>query len=222
MSRMQKLQPKMKELQDLYADDKAKLNEEMMLLYKQNNVNPLSGCMPLLLQLPIMILLFRVLMRYQVADTVFFGVPLERTVLQSIAAAVGMATDVQLGVMVVLKGILANPSGLGNVSLFLPGVLLIVFISILTWLQQKLSSSASNPQMAYMNTFMPIFMGFICLSLPGGVLVYWGTSSVAGIVQQHFVTRHTNKVLEKEEAEREVLKSNLHKNKPAGQSKISE
>ena len=211
MGKMQKIQPRMKVIQEKYANDKVKMNEEMMRLYKENNVNPLSGCLPLLVQLPIMILLFQVLMRYQVANTVFFGIPLEKTVLGTLAEAVGIASTVQVGIVTVLTGILANPLGLANMPLYLPGVLLIVFISFLTWFQQQLSSAGSNPQMAMMNTIMPFFMGFICLSLPGGVLIYWGTSSLAGIAQQWLVVRKVKHEME--------IKPVLHRNKPVDHDK---
>lgn len=211
MGKMQKIQPRMKVIQEKYANDKTKMNEEMMRLYKEHNVNPLSGCLPLLFQLPIMILLFQVLMRYQVANTIFFGIPLEKTVLGTLAEAVGIASTAQVGIVTVLTGILGNPLGLSNISLYLPGVILIVFICFLTWFQQQLSSAGSNPQMAMMNTFMPFFMGFICLSLPGGVLIYWGTSSLAGIAQQWLVVRKV-----KQESE---IKPVLHRNKPVDHDK---
>lgn len=214
MAKMQKIQPRMKVVQEKYANDKAKLNEEMMRLYKENDVNPLSGCLPLLLQIPIMILLFQVLMRYQVANTIFFGIHLEKTVLATLAEAVGLVGTEQVGVVSVLTGILKNPAGLADVTLYLPGVVLIGLISFLTWFQQQMSSAGNNPQMAMMNTFMPIFMAFICLSLPGGVLIYWGTSSLAGIAQQWLVVRKA-----KQEAE---VKPVLHRNKPADQDRAGD
>ena len=209
MASMQKIQPRLKVIQEKYANDKQKLNEEMMRLYRENNVNPLAGCFPLLIQLPIMILLFRVLMEYNVADQVFWGIPLERSVLYCFGQALDILPGedgVPLGIGAVLKGIASNPAGLLNIKYYLPSTIFTIFISFLTWYQQKISGAGNNPQMATMNVIMPFFMAFICLSLPGGVLLYWGTSSLIGIAQQVFVVRRAKK-----EAEEKPV---LYRNKP--------
>lgn len=205
MQRMQKLQPRMKVLQEKYGNDKAKLNEETMKLYKENKVNPAAGCLPLLVQLPILILLFRALMNYDFGSISFLGVELMGSVLSTLAHAVGMAPDASIGVVSVLSAVAANPAGLANVSVYGGNFVLLVIISFLTWFQQQLTSSG-NPQMAMMNWFMPVFLAFICLSLPGGVLLYWGVSSLAGVVQQWFLHRKTE--LEMKE------KPSLFRNKP--------
>jgi YidC/Oxa1 family membrane protein insertase len=209
MARMQKLQPRMKMLQEKYADNKEKLNEEMMRLYKDNNVNPMAGCLPLLVQLPIMIVLFQVLMRYEVAaNAAFLGVQLEHSVFYGLAAAmnVTMTDGAAAGIGDVFRGITSNPAGLVNFGMYLPGLILTGAICFLTWFQQKMSGAADNPQMATMNIIMPIFMAFMCLGLPGGVVVYWGTSSLIGIVQQWVISKRTKIELDK--------KPVLYKNKP--------
>ena len=208
MAAMQKIQPRLKVIQEKYANDKQKLNEEMMRLYRENSVNPLAGCFPLLIQLPIMILLFQVLMQYNVADQVFLGIQLEKSVLHGFGQALSILPEdgTQLGIFAVLNGIMSNPSGLANAGYYLPSTLFTIFICFLTWYQQKISGAGNNPQMATMNVIMPFFMGFICLSLPGGVLLYWGTSSLIGIAQQLFVVQRAKK-----EASTKPV---LHKNKP--------
>jgi YidC/Oxa1 family membrane protein insertase len=211
MARMQKIQPRMKILQEKYADDKAKLNEEMMRLYRENNVNPMAGCLPLLVQLPIMIVLFQVLMNYEVAaNAAFLGVRLEHSVFQGIASAtnVALAEGARAGITDVLRGVAANPAGLANIGLYVPGLVLTALICFMTWFQQKMTGATDNPQMATMNVVMPIFMAFMCLGLPGGVVVYWGTSSLIGIVQQWVIAKRTKQELEK--------KPVLYKNKPIG------
>lgn len=207
MQQMQKIQPRLKVLQEKYANDKEKLNQETMRLYKENKVNPAAGCLPLLVQLPILILLFNVLRTYDFAGTSFLGVMLGSSTNAGLAQAVGVAADPtgNYGVMSVLTGILKNPSGLSNAGLYLGNLILLICISFLTWAQQKLSSG-NNPQMAMMGTIMPFFMGFICLSMPGGVMLYWGLSSLIGVVQQYFVMIKTKQELQ--------VKPSLHKNKP--------
>lgn len=207
MQHMQKIQPRLKVLQEKYANDKEKLNQETMRLYKENKVNPAAGCLPLLVQLPILILLFNVLRTYDFAGTSFIGIILGSSTTAGLAQAVGVAADPtgNYGVMSVLTGILKNPAGLSNVGFYLGNLVLLISISFLTWAQQKLSSG-SNPQMAMMNTIMPFFMAFICLSMPGGVMLYWGLSSLMGVVQQYFVMSKTKQELQ--------VKPALHKNKP--------
>ncbi len=207
MQQMQKIQPRLKVLQEKYANDKEKLNQETMRLYKENKVNPAAGCLPLLVQLPILILLFNVLRTYDFAGTSFMGIILGSSTTAGLAQAVGVAADPSgnYGVMSVLTGILKNPAGLSNAGLYIGNLILLISISFLTWAQQKLSSG-TNPQMAMMNTIMPFFMAFICLSMPGGVMLYWGLSSLIGVVQQYFVMSKTKQELQ--------VKPVLHKNKP--------
>jgi len=203
MQRMQKIQPRLKVLQEKYGDDKAKLNEEMMRLYKENGVNPAAGCLPLLLQLPIFILLYQSLFKYNFKDVYFFGVSLDKSALSTVAAALGLPGN--SGLLGVLTGLLTAPAGLANVGLYGANVVLLVLVGFLTWFQQKLSAG-NNPQMAFMNWFMPLFMTFICLTLPGGVMLYWGASSLISVAQQKWV-------LAKAEQEMKV-KPVLHEKRP--------
>jgi YidC/Oxa1 family membrane protein insertase len=156
-----------------------------------------------------MIVLFQVLMNYEVAaNATFLGVRLEHSVFQGLAMAtnVTLQEGVRAGITNVLSGIAANPAGLANVGLYLPGLILTVLISGLTWFQQKMTGASDNPQMATMNIIMPFFMAYICLGIPGGVVVYWGASSLIGIIQQWVISKRTKIELEK--------KPILYKNKP--------
>ncbi|NLL36403.1 MAG: membrane protein insertase YidC [Fretibacterium sp.] len=203
MQRMQKLQPMLKVLQEKYQDDKETLNREVMALYKENKVNPASGCLPLLIQLPIFILLYGVLSRHGFAGATFFWVQLDGSVLTTIAKAINLVNEAgvplpkeQLGFVVVVFSAMTNPKMLfANLGVWLPNTILLLIIAFLTWYQQRVSSSG-NPQMSMMNWFMPLFLTFICLSLPGGVLLYWGVSSLMGVVHQLHVLRRTNKEMQ--------------------------
>ena len=207
MQQMQKIQPRLKVLQEKYANVIENLNQETMRLNMENKVNPAAGCLPLLVQLPILILLFNVLRTYDFAGTSFLGIILGSSTTAGLAQAVGVAADPtgNYGVMSVLTGILKNPAGLSDAGLYIGNLILLLGISFLTCAQQKLSSG-TNPQMAMMNTIMPFFMAFICLSMPGGVMLYWGLSSLMGVVQQYFVMSKTKQELQ--------VKPALHKNKP--------
>ncbi|GHV34717.1 protein translocase component YidC [Synergistales bacterium] len=199
MQRMQKLQPRMKVLQEKYKDDKESMNREVMALYKENNVNPMSGCLPLLVQLPIFILLYNVLSRYGFPGATFLAVQLDGSVLTTIADAIHLVNEAgqtipkeELGIVMIILSAASNPSLLfANILVWLPNTVLLIIIAFLTWYQQHLTSSG-NPQMAMMGWFMPLFLTFICLSLPGGVLLYWGVSSLMGVVQQLRTVRKAN------------------------------
>lgn len=216
MAQMQKIQPRLKVIQEKFANDKERLQREMMQLYKEHNVNPLAGCFPLLVQIPIMIMLFQVLMSVQVGSDTFLGLALEKSVQVSLAEALSLPlVDGKIGIWAVLQGIMTNPAGLVHVEYYLVSLLFTIFICFLTWFQQKMSGAANNPQMATMNVVMPAMMGVICLSLPGGVLLYWGTSSLIGIAQQWIVMKRTKIEISAKPA--------LHKNKPiVGKSVVLE
>ena len=203
MQKMQKLQPQLKVLQDKYGDDKDALNRETMALYKDNKVNPASGCLPLIIQLPIFILLYGVL--YDLTKTeaftnvTFLGVNLGGSVLTTVADALNLVDEAgvripneQLGFVMVFLSSFTNLSLLfSNIGMWIFNFVLLILIAWLTWYQQHISS-AGNPQMAMMNWFMPLFLTFICFGLPGGVLLYWGVSSLMGIVHQLRVSKKTS------------------------------
>ena len=203
MQKMQKLQPQLKVLQDKYGDDKEALNRETMALYKDNKVNPASGCLPLIIQLPIFILLYGVL--YDLTKTeaftnvTFLGVNLGGSVLTTVADALNLVDEAgvripneQLGFIMVFLSSFTNLSLLfSNIGMWIFNFILLILIAWLTWYQQHIST-AGNPQMAMMNWFMPLFLTFICFGLPGGVLLYWGVSSLMGIVHQLRVSKKTS------------------------------
>ena len=228
MQKMQRLQPKMKILQEKFKDDREALSDATMQLYKENNINPVAGCLPLLVQLPILILLFQALntlVSTEGFSATFLGVDLGESVYTAVVAACNATTaglseevirglailhslpPIKIGMFNVGYAIIENPAGLLNFGFYAANLILLLTIGFLTWYQQKLTSSG-NPQMAAMNIMMPIVFTWICLSFPGGVLLYWGASSLIGVAQQV----HTSKRTKKEMAEKPVL----YKDKPMG------
>ena len=231
MQKMQKLQPMMKVLQDKYGDDKETLNREMMALYKEHKVSPAAGCLPLLIQLPIFILLYGVIIdQTKAVDFVGstfpaflgqYGVPLDGSVLTRVSEALQLVNEEgvripneQLGVVMVFFSSLTNlPLLFSNIGMWLPNLLLLIFIAFLTWYQSHISS-AGNPQMVMMSWMMPLLLTFICFGLPGGVLLYWGVSSLMGIVHQVRVMRKTNVEMQQKPALYQE-KPNRDKGRPA-------
>lgn len=203
MQKMQKLQPMLKVLQDKYGDDKETLNREMMALYKEHKVSPAAGCLPLLIQLPVFILLYGVLYDLtktaEFQDVTFLGVNLGGSVLSTVAGALNLVDEAgvpipteQLGFIMVLFSSFTNlPLLFSHMGMWVPNLILLLVIAFLTWYQQHISTNG-NPQMAMMSWFMPLFLTFICFGLPGGVLLYWGISSLMGVVHQVRVMRKTS------------------------------
>lgn len=163
MKEMQKLQPKIKELQEKHKKDPAKLQKEMISMYKEHNVNPLGGCFPLLVQLPFLIALF-----YTLMDKEF------KTLL--IASGKG-------GTFLWIKNL-----AVADKTYVLP-----ILIAVTTYLSQrtmqKPADSAQNNMMSMMNTMMPILMFFISLNLYAGVLIYWVVSQGLTALQQYYIAK---------------------------------
>ena len=228
MQKMQRLQPQVKILQEKFKDDKEALSRETMQLYKDNKVNPMSGCLPLLIQLPIFILLYRVLSNLVSTEgfyATFLGIDLGGSVYSTVVEACAATTEglsenviadliflkgmssTELGIRNVGYAVLNNPAGLINIGYYFANSLLLLANGALMWLQQKFTSSG-NPQMAAMSIMMPILITFICLSLPGGVLLYWGVSSLLAVVQQVYTSKRTKFEMKD--------KPTLYKDKPMG------
>lgn len=148
MANMAKIQPKMKELQEKYKNDKPRLNQELAELYKRENINPLAGCLPLLLQMPILIAIFYGIREYQYIGTPSF------LWINSLADA-----D--------------------------PTYVLPVVSALTTYVQSKQTiADPNNPQNKIMLYFMPLFIGYISLTFPAGLVLYWVVTNIMQIGQQ--------------------------------------
>lgn len=162
MKDMQRVQPKIKALQEKYKNDKEKLGQETLKLYKEHKVNPFSSCLPLLLQLPVFFSLFTVLRTYPALQNQGFWV------IQNLSYAPS-----KFGI----NGLTAQ---LGQAF---PYYILIALIAATTYFSQK--QTTTDPAQARMMAFMPVLIGVISYTLPAGVLLYWITFNAAMIVQQY-------------------------------------
>jgi YidC/Oxa1 family membrane protein insertase len=181
---MQKLQPKMKELQAKYKDNPEKLQEEMSKFYKENKVNPLGGCLPMFLQMPIFIALFQVLRelptRISGAGPISF---------------LGIIPDLSV-TMKTLWGEFSSAGTLASHWLeLLPYAILVLLGGVSIILPQLLqkNDSASAGTMRMMSIGMGAMMLYLGWVSPAGVLLYWITSSVFGAAQQIIVQRQVYK-----------------------------
>jgi len=169
MNDMRKLQPLMTELREKYKDDKQRMNQEVMGLYKTYKVNPMSGCLPMLVQMPIFFALYRML--YQAIELRH-------------APFMGWIVD------------LSAPDRLFDFDVAIPfmqapyGVpVLTIIMGATMFLQQKMSPSTGDPTQAKMMMLMPIFMTFIFINFPAGLVLYWLVNNVLSIGQQYYIQK---------------------------------
>lgn len=197
MIAMQKIQPEIRKIQEKYKDDKEKLSQEMMKFYKENKINPLGGCLPLLLQLPIFFALFTVLRKYLLTPpaliigntfSIFKGVDVFGGVSYAALPATKSAGFLWMGN-------LADTTRIAD-----PYFVLIILLAASTWYSQK--QVMTDPRQKNMMIIMPVFTAFIGFSLPAGVVLYWLTTNVLQILQQFGMEYYDRKFKKKEEKPR--------------------
>ncbi|MHB1346321.1 MAG: YidC/Oxa1 family membrane protein insertase [Candidatus Humimicrobiaceae bacterium] len=181
MARMQMLQPELKEIQKQYKDDQQRMQQEVMAFYKKNNVNPLAGCLPLLLQMPIFFALFQLLRD--------LGVKVLGAGSQTIYKFLWMD--------------LRTPDP------FYILVILMVVTMIFTSKMTQTDMTKSGPSQALMTYLLPVVFGFISIRLQSGILIYWVTTNIWSIGQQYFVNKvvmkEKGKAIQKKQSAEQIL-----------------
>jgi YidC/Oxa1 family membrane protein insertase len=196
MMMLQQLQPEMKKLQAQYKDDRQKLNEEMMKFYKENKINPLGGCLPLLIQLPVFFVLYRVLsgLTRTGPDGTFDPDYLDPST--ALYQALDQATEMRsFGMDLSESAAQAMGDGFGHA---IPYLLLVLGVAATSYIQQKQVSgrnlaAQTNPQQQMLLRIMPAFFAFISLSLPAALVVYFFVSNVYRVGQQALITHAIHK-----------------------------
>ena len=189
MKKMQELSPKLQELQQKYGKDPQTLQRKQMELYKEANYSPFSGCLPLLIQFPIIIAFFYVIrdpVRYVFRDQVLFD---------TIYRSVVWINDFGFTVNLAFDCGLVNGLSMGGMSLPFLGYafpILAVISGVTTYLTTKLTAQPSlNEQQAStqrtMNTMMPIMIFVFSIQFPAGLALYWVVSNLFQLVQQLIV-----------------------------------
>jgi YidC/Oxa1 family membrane protein insertase len=174
---MQELQPQLKELQKKYKDDKEKLAQAQMDLYKQAGVNPLGGCLPMLIQMPIWIGLYQALFNLAKLGTLqegFFWIP-------------SLAEPKDLSWIWPLP---TTP----DKWLYAAALLVLPILTVISQVivQKMMTPANADPQQSAMNQsmmIMPFMFGFFSLQVPQGLVLYWVTSNIFALIQQLFVNR---------------------------------
>ena len=171
---MKALQPEMVRLKELHKDDKMKLQQEMMALYKKEKVNPMSGCLPILVQIPVFFALYKVLfVTIEMRQMPFYGwiQDLSERDPTSVFNLFGLLPyDVPSFLMIG-----AWPIAMG-VSMFI---------------QQKLNPAPTDPMQAKIFMFFPLFLTVILAPFPSGLVIYWTVNNILTMAQQVFIMKRT-------------------------------
>ena len=175
MSRLKKLQPKMVDIRERYKDDRQRQNQAMMELYKKEGANPMSGCFPILIQIPVFFALYKVLfVTIEMRHAPFFGW------IQDLSA------PDPLGILTVF----------GLVPWDVPQVLMIanigiwpIIMGLTMFLQQKLNPQPADPMQAKIFMVLPIVFTFLLGGFPAGLVIYWAWNNTLSIAQQWLIMR---------------------------------
>jgi len=182
MLAMQRLQPEIKKLQAKHKGDRQKLNEEMMKLYQENKVNPLGGCLPLVVQFPVFIALFHVLR--STAATVPTGSSLYKAIIAAEPAGLTF-----LGMDLSLKA----TDNHGDLLSALPYYVLVAAVFLTGFLQSRQSQrntpAGANAQMQMITKVLPIAFGAFSLFFPAGLVLYFLVSNLWRLGQQELIMR---------------------------------
>ena len=174
MAKMKALQPEMVRLKELYKDDKMKLQQEMMALYKKEKVNPMSGCLPILVQIPVFFALYKVLfVTIEMRQMPFYG----------------WIEDLSE----------RDPTSIFNLFGLLPydvpSFLVIgawpVAMGVSMWIQQKLNPAPTDAMQAKIFMFFPLFLTVILAPFPSGLVIYWTVNNILTMAQQVFIMKRT-------------------------------
>ena len=154
MQGMQKIQPKVQEVQNKFKDDRERLNKELMNLYREHKVNPVGGCLPMLLQMPVFVALFNILY---------------------------MTVDLRQAPFMLWISDMSVPD---------PFYVLPILMGVSMVVQQKIMPTTMDPTQAKMMLMLPVFLTFLFLTFPAGLVLYWITNNALTIAQQFITDRY--------------------------------
>ncbi len=177
MAKMRKLQPEQVKLKERFGDDKQRMNQEMMALYKKEGANPLAGCLPVVVQIPVFFALYKVMfVTIEMRHAPFFGW------IQDLSASDPTSILNAFGLM---------PWGVPALGALEPLNLGVwpIAMGITMFLQQRLNPQPPDPVQAKIFLFMPIIFTFLLAQFPAGLVIYWTWNNMLSIAQQYVIMR---------------------------------
>jgi len=175
MAKMKKLQPDMQRLKETYPNDRQKMQQELMALYKREGANPVAGCLPILVQIPIFFSLYKVLfVTIEMYHAPFYGWIHD------------LSAPDPLGLMT-LFGII--PWNVPPILSIIDIGILPIFMGFTMWLQQKLNPAPADPTQARIFALLPFVFTFVLAGFAAGLVLYWSVNNILSIAQQWFIQR---------------------------------
>ncbi|HKD21966.1 MAG TPA: membrane protein insertase YidC [Rhizomicrobium sp.] len=179
MSKMKKVQPEMERIKQRYKDDQAQQQQEIMALYKREKINPVSGCLPMLIQIPVFFSLYKVLLgTIEMRQAPFFGWIHD-------LSAPDPTSWINLFGLLPFNPHIVLPTALAFLSVGVWPILM----GVTQWLQTKLNPPAADPVQQRMFTFMPIMFTFLLASFSSGLVIYYAWNNLLSIAQQWVMMR---------------------------------
>jgi YidC/Oxa1 family membrane protein insertase len=179
MAKMRILTPKLQSLRERFGDDRMKLNQEMMALYKAEKVNPAAGCLPVLLQIPVFFALYKVLfVTIEMRHAPFFGW------IADLSAPDPTSIFNIFGLL---------PFSVDFLPPFLQLGLWPIFMGISMFLQMRLNPTPPDPIQAKVFQWMPLFFTFLLATFPAGLVIYWTWNNLLSMAQQWYIMKQVAK-----------------------------
>ncbi|MGE3989287.1 membrane protein insertase YidC [Pseudorhodoplanes sp.] len=178
MAKMKTVQPQMMELRERYKDDKVKQQQALMELYKQEKINPLAGCLPILIQIPVFFALYKVLfITIEMRHAPFFGW------IKDLAAPDPTTIFNLFGL------IPWNPASVPVIGLYLMIGIWPIIMGITMFFQMKLNPSPPDPTQKMIFDWMPLLFTIMLASFPAGLVIYWAWNNTLSVLQQSYIMK---------------------------------
>jgi YidC/Oxa1 family membrane protein insertase len=178
MAKMKAVQPQMMALRERYANDKAKQQQELMELYKREKINPLGGCLPIVIQIPVFFALYKVLfVTIEMRHAPFFGWIHD------------LSAQDPTNIFNLFGLIPVDPTILPLLGPFLHLGIWPIIMGITMWVQMKLNPAPPDPTQAMIFNWMPLLFTFMLASFPAGLVIYWAWNNLLSVVQQSVIMR---------------------------------
>ena len=176
MSKMKKLQPEMQRIKERYEDDRMRQQQAMMELYKKEKVNPASGCVPILVQIPVFFALYKVLfVTIEMRHAPFFGW------VKDLSAPDPTSVFNLFGLLSF------DPATVPGIGHFLMIGAWPLIMGVTMWVQMKLNPAPPDPVQAKVFSWMPVFFTFLLASFPAGLVIYWAWNNTLSVIQQSVI-----------------------------------
>ena len=178
MAKMKGLQPQVQQMRERYKDDRMKQQQAMMELYKKEKINPLAGCIPIIIQIPVFFALYKVLfISIEMRHAPFFGW------IEDLSAPDPTSLFNLFGLLPY------DPSSVPLIGSFLMVGVWPLIMGVTMWVQMKMNPSPPDPTQAMIFNWMPVFFTFLLASFPAGLVIYWAWNNFLSVTQQYVIMR---------------------------------